>query len=333
LAESLKESDVQSVFLVNEDGASHEWVREKGFSVVGLDAIKSWNDADIKTTSSAAASHGCDAIAVDSHVVDAAYLSSLRDAGMYVIARDDLALQPFPCQMVINGNADADRLPYESSSGDTFFLLGARYMVLKEEFWSPVPRKPAKTVGNVLVIMGGTDPYDLMPKILKLLDDIAGDFTVTAVVGPFFHNAESVRKAAVKANRPVKIISSPLTVCDLMLEADLAISAAGQTLYELASAGCPTIGVAIADNQRGQLKALAEAGVLLMAGDATGNSDIVINIGRLLEPLLSDFEARTTLASAAQRTIDGQGACRVAEAIINAISAPTSIEEGRVACR
>ena len=89
-----------------------------------LAAAKSWTEADTEATLKAASIHGCDAVVVDYHEAGTTYLASLRDGGLYVIARDDLALYSFPCQMVFNGNADATRLPYCSSSGDTSFLLG-----------------------------------------------------------------------------------------------------------------------------------------------------------------------------------------------------------------
>ena len=332
LAMSLKTLDVQSVFLLNEDEESHGWVREQGFQVAGLGLAESWSEADRETTSGAADFHSCEAVVVDCHEVGATYLDSLKNSGLYVIMRDDLALFPFPCQMVINGNADAEKLPYRSVTEDTSFLLGTRYIVLKEEFWNPVIRKPVETVGNVLLTLGGTDPYDLMPGILRLLDDVAGDFTVTAVVGPFFQNAESVQEAARNAKRSVEIVSSPRTIYDLMIGADMAISAAGQTIYELAAVGCPTIAVSLAANQQGQSKALAEAGVLSMAGDATSDGDVVAAIGRSLESLLSDPEAREKMTAIAQNHVGGQGAHIVAKAIVEKIPHPNAIRKSGVAC-
>ena len=320
LATALKMAGAESIFLINNDAPSHEKARQDGYRVISLAAVESWTAADGRSTLEAAAFHGCDAVVVDYHEAGTAYLASLRDAGLYVIARDDQALYPFPCHRVFNGNADAKRLSYCSSSGDTSFLLGTRYMVIKQEFWKLPRRSSSAEVRNVLVILGGMDQYDLMPKILNLLDSVNGDFTVTAVAGPYFHNIDAIQAAAKNATRTINVISSPGTVDRLMLEADLAISAAGQTLYELAATGCPTIAVAVAANQKGHLEALAEIGIVLDAGDATGNTDIMTKIRKALGSSLLDSDARYAMAAAGQRLVDGQGAQRVAQTVLAEIT-------------
>jgi spore coat polysaccharide biosynthesis predicted glycosyltransferase SpsG len=296
--------------------------------VLGLGEVQPWTYADSAAVQKAASENNCDAIVVDFHEAGHEYLASLRDAGLFVIARDDLALHPFPCQMVVNGNADGEHLNYESSSGDTSFLLGSRYIILKEEFWNLSRREPSENVANVLVTLGGTDNHDLMPRILGLLNDGAEDYTVTAVVGPFFHNVASVLASAEAMKRPVEIVSDPPTICDLMLKADLAISAAGQTLYELAATGCPSIAVAVANNQLGQLGALVEAGAVMVGSDVTSGDDVIAGIEKSLNQLLPDAMGRCAMAAAGQELVDGQGAQRVAEAI-RAVSSNAS-KDGRV---
>ena len=320
LATALKMAGADSIFLINEDAPSHEKARQDGYRVVSLAAVQSWTAADAKATVDAASIHGCDAVVVDYHEAGTDYLASLRESGLYVIVRDDQALYPFPCQMVFNGNADAKQLPYRSSSGDTSFFLGTRYIVNKREFWTLPKRGSSAEVRNLLVILGGTDQYDLMPKILNLLDSVSGDFTVTAVAGPYFHNIDTIKAAAENATRAINVVSSPGTVDNLMLEADLAISAAGQTLYELAATGCPTIAVAVAANQQGQLEALTEAGIVLDAGDATGETDIMTKIRNTLGSLLLDADTRSAMAAAGQRLVDGQGAQRVAQIVLAEIT-------------
>ena len=124
LAAASRQKDVESTFLTNDDNGSRERAAGFGFPVVTLPHVESWTSEDADAAVKVASQNGCDAVVVDSHEAHADYLTQLRDAGLYVIKRDDLAHYPFPCQMVINGNADACQLPYRSSSGDTLFLLG-----------------------------------------------------------------------------------------------------------------------------------------------------------------------------------------------------------------
>ena len=52
-----------------------------------------------------------------------------------------------------------------------------------------------------------------------------------------------------------------------MGQVDLAVSAAGQTLYELAQMGVPTIAIQVADNQKDNIEGWLKAGFIHFAGE------------------------------------------------------------------
>lgn len=318
LAAALRSSGVESIFFAQADSHSGERIKGSGFQKSTLPKVGSWTIRDEKATLDAAQYHGCRAVVVDSHEVGADYLAHLRSAGLYVIARDDLSSFPFPCQMVINGNADAPQLAYRSSSGDSAFLLGPEYIVLGQEFQEIPPTVVRQNVKNILVILGGTDSYGLMPKILGSLDMLPDKFTLTAVIGPYFQNVASVESVAEDSERSINLVRSPGSVRHLMLEADLAVSAAGQALYELASMGCPTVAIQIASNQAGQMSTLKQAGVIKGAGDAQ-TSDVMCNMIEAVRSVMADAKTRADMSAIGQRLVDGQGALRVAQTIRAAI--------------
>jgi len=266
-----------------------------------------------------AISNSCVAVVVDSDYEGPDYLRTLRDAGFFVCAVEDLAPHAFPCQLVVNGDAHAKSLRYRSSSGDTMFLLGPEYAMLQSEFWEAAERASTDRVANILVTFGGADGYDLTPRVMNLLKTLPGSFSVTAIIGPFFKNVNNVEAALRGGDRPIELVRSPTSVYKLMMQADLAISAGGQTLYELACVGCPTIAVRTAANQDGQLGVLEEAGFLRIAGRAD-DSRIVGRLAEAIRSLLANGEARGAMSTAGQRLIDGQGALRVARAMVTAIS-------------
>jgi spore coat polysaccharide biosynthesis predicted glycosyltransferase SpsG len=307
--------DATCLFLTNEEPTVRDRVTRFGFDSHTLDTAESWGAGDLEQTIAMAASHGCTAVVVDSDYEGADYLSQLRSAGFFVCAIEDIAPHSFPCQLVVNGDAHASQLPYHSSSGDTLFLLGPEYSILRREFWDIPSRVVRDVAQNILVTLGGADPYNLMPRVLGLLDELPGTFAVTAIIGPFFDNLVEVQTIAACTKHLVKLVFSPESVRDLMLEADLAVSAGGQTLYELACVGCPTIAVRMASNQDGQLQVFAVSGFVRVAGRAD-DSGIVTAIGDTLLSLLSDSKARAAMSGAGQRLIDGQGALRVAQAIL-----------------
>ncbi|MCZ6775493.1 MAG: UDP-2,4-diacetamido-2,4,6-trideoxy-beta-L-altropyranose hydrolase [Ignavibacteria bacterium] len=319
LASALRQLDATCLFLTNEESNLLDRVTRFGFSGYRLDAIESWSAEDLAQTISIAGAHGCDAIIVDSDYEGDGYLDQLRKAGFFVCAIEDMAPHPFPCQLVVNGDAHAHQLAYHSSSGDTLFLLGPEYSILRAEFWKIGPRVVSDGVENILVTFGGADQCNLTPRALGLLNQLPGNLSVTTIIGPFFNNIEEIEDSVARAERPVRLVYSPDEVGDLMLQADLAISAGGQTLYELACAGCPTVAVRMAANQDGQLGVFEESGFIRIAGH--GDDDGVVQaIGDAIRTLLPDADARATMSAAGQRLIDGQGALRVARAILGAIN-------------
>jgi UDP-2,4-diacetamido-2,4,6-trideoxy-beta-L-altropyranose hydrolase len=99
----------------------------------------------------------------------------------------------------------------------------------------------------------------------------------------------------------------PGTLLDVVADVDVAVSAAGNTVYELAAAGVPAVVVPIVDNQRRVADGARSAGFALVP-DAPDGLDAAV--GRLADP-----GVRAALQKAGPRTVDGRGAARVAAAL------------------
>ena len=140
------------------------------------------------------------------------------------------------------------------TSVDTLFLLGPQYLMLREEFSDKSNFVVHPTVHNILVVLGGSDSLELMPGILSMLDDMQDDFVINAIIGPFANNENNVRQVIDKSRHVINLFHSPDAIQELMLQADLAISAGGQTLYELLCLGCPTVAIEVALNQKKQFQ-------------------------------------------------------------------------------
>ncbi len=71
---------------------------------------------------------------------------------------------------------------------------------------------------------------------------------------------ENTREIAAVMDGHTRLIESPddYGMRDVMLSSDVAISAGGQTLYELARTGTPTVAVSVADNQKKNVEAMGK---------------------------------------------------------------------------
>lgn len=317
LAEALRRSGASCFFLVHGDAAAVERARAAGFPAEPAEG-RPGTAADTALCLDAAKRFACRAIVVDSYLTGAPLLSALRDAGHLVVAVDDLAEHEFSCHLVVSFGPHASSWGYTSSSGDTRFLLGPRYAILRPEFWdTPLP-PPRDTVRNVLVTSGGADPEGAMPEWIRALDDVDAGFDVTAVVGPFFSDPAGVHEAAALSSRAVRVVERPPTLRPIMAAAGLAVTAAGQTLYELCALGVPAVAVEIAANQRPQLDAFAAAGTVVDAGRA-GDAATPSRIGDAVGRLCADEGERRRISEAAREAVDRRGALAVAAEILAAL--------------
>jgi spore coat polysaccharide biosynthesis predicted glycosyltransferase SpsG len=102
---------------------------------------------------------------------------------------------------------------------------------------------------------------------------------------------------------------------DLLVDTDLAVSAAGVTLLELCCLGVPTAVVRLVDNQVTGYRGALDHG--LAAGIGSGESLLAggQEAGSVLSDLLSRSTERERLAATAAATVDGLGADRVLDAV------------------
>jgi len=184
-------------------------------------------------------------------------------------------------------------------------LLGEHYALLRAGLRDPAA--PAWTAPPgatpVLVMLGGTDPTGATGAVLAALDP-AG--IVPIVVGGRRERPEALTRFA------SSVWLTGVNARELAGWAGLcrfAVSAAGGTLYELAALGLPFVAVVVAENQRAFAAAAAARWKLPCVADGPGLRD---ELAAAVRALISDLEN----ARAALTGIDGRGAERVAEAMI-----------------
>jgi UDP-2,4-diacetamido-2,4,6-trideoxy-beta-L-altropyranose hydrolase len=106
--------------------------------------------------------------------------------------------------------------------------------------------------------------------------------------------------------------ADPAGLAERIAWADLAVSAAGVTAYELACAGVPALVLAVADNQARVASAFDARGLAigLDARDRLPEGEPAASVGRL-----ADAGLRARLAAAGPAVVDGYGACRARDAL------------------
>lgn len=286
---------------------------EQGFPIICLNST--WNDLDDETGKMEAIirEHKIDRLLIDSYFVTEDYLRKLQELTT-VAYIDDLNAFHYPCDLLINYNIYADKFDYPACYPTTKLLLGCKYAPLREEFQNLPQRIVRGLVKSVLVTTGGSDPYNVAGRLAERAKKTADlrHLEYHIVAGRFNPHLPDLMRLAEEF--PGIIVHSDVrNMSQLMLDCDIAVSAAGSTLYELCACGVPSTIFALADNQLDGISAFSE-GFMLGAGDFRKNANVCVdnllsNVARLAE----DFELRRALSTRNRALIDGQGTVRICQ--------------------
>lgn len=231
--------------------------------------------------------------------------SALRHDGFKLGVVDDNAENGcYDADVVVNVNLHAREAAYPGKVGR--FLLGTTYALVRREFHR---RTISPEAGRWLLSMGGADPIDATGLFLRRL---SRKRRLTCLVGPANPRIDAYRQLA---REGVDLLFNPSSPSEAMARCEFAVTAAGGTVWELALLGIASAVVSLADNQVALAQALEARGAARYIGDARG-ADISSDTIDELEWLGSDNAARAKLVTAARSLVDGEGAMRVAQALM-----------------
>ena len=245
-------------------------------------------------------------------------LEELGDTANRTLVVDDMALLPeYPVALVLNQNAHAARASYPAVK-DEQLLLGLRYVLLRREFQDDIPSRLIRArADRLLVTFGGSDPKGLTARTLEALalrppSDLEA-LQVRVIVGLANEAADRIKALAKRSPLAVTVERGLEGMVGVMTWADLAITAGGSTVWELARTGCPALVVSTVPGEVSAASGLEAVDLF----DRLGQEDR-IDAGRLAAAIaerVSDRPWRTLMARRGQALVDGLGAPRVVDVL------------------
>ena len=254
---------------------------------------------------------GAEAVFIDSYLAKRQLyeaVASVVKTGVYL---DDFMRIEYPKGFVLNGAIAAEQMNYPTGK-DVTYLLGTRYTPLREPFWSVPAITIRPGIETIMVTSGGTDEHNHTAPLLEFLAESRPNVHKKIIVAKSFQNISDIEEHAADNT---ELIYSPdaAEMKQAMLESDIAISACGQTLYELARVGVPAIGLSMSDDQAHNAEGWSNAGFLEYAGMHNA-PNLHEEIGRAVNKLAPNPE-RAYRSQIGRDYIDGQGIKRVIERI------------------
>ena len=168
----------QITFLLADDSVT-EVLQSRGFPVIVLGTDYRHMEAELFSWPGNHSDLGgmINLIIVDSYFVTAPYLTALHKKGNTVVYIDDLAVFPYPVDILINYNAYADERTYDrlysqhsavvGKEKKPLLLLGSRYAPLRSMFQNVDRKIQPQVVKNVLLSTGGADSLHLALNMVK----------------------------------------------------------------------------------------------------------------------------------------------------------------------
>lgn len=196
--------------------------------------------------------------------------------------------------------------------------------VIKEPQYMPInpifskfntSRHQRKGISKILISMGATDSQGMIFDILKWTDEVKNPLDIVVIIGVAFKQENRLRKFADSYTKKISIFKN--ISCNDMLrnmdKTDIAITAGGDTMFELASRGVPSIAICPGPRQSQAASVFEQHNAVINLGIFKEISKI--NFLRALSLLLNDYKKINQISESARKLIDGRGTIRLARKI------------------
>ena len=263
-------------------------------------------------TATCEAIRNADIVLVDSIMASESHVESILTISSNAVIIDDFLHRSYSKGIIVDWTPGAENNPQLNQKPPVRYLVGSQYCALRPPFWTPrertFPAQPAK----ILVTLGGSDIRLLTSPVVRHLLTNFPHVQVHAVVGGGMSDTKEYREFALMGVQVHNNLDAT-GMCDLMDAVDLAISGGGQTLYEIACRGLPSIAINLIDNQTADINNFSSSGFSCTAGkwDDPGLLDRIIDCVNSLWGIPERVRASTIGRS----LVDGKGAVRLADEI------------------
>lgn len=263
-------------------------------------------------------STGADLVVIDSYLLPREVYAAVRETGVLVLAIVDGDPSGRSAHLYVDQNIGAEDDTWDLPEG-SLRLAGLDYALMRDEIRAVRPAAlpgPRPGVPEVFAVFGGTDAYGAAPVATRALVATGQPFRLTVVAGQDRLRAELEQIAATGLARGQSVTVIPPTVdlASRVLAADVVVSAAGSSSWELLCLGAATGLVCVADNQEVSYSRIIDHGLAVGLGYLDAMRSGSDTGAGPLATLLATPARRQQLRLAAWSAVDGRGRERVVDA-------------------
>lgn len=315
LAQAWQDRGGKAVFITScADTPLGRYLAQEGFAVFGPRG-DAGSKADAELAAGMIREYGGRWLAADGYAFGEAFQRRIKKSGASLLVIDDYgSLETYLAEIVLNQNPSAQARLYPEGPR---LLLGTRYALLRRQFqrWTGWQREISRSCDRILVTLGGADPENVTSKVLEALGGITRDkLEIKVVISASHPHAGEIETLAAASPHRVSLERDVRAMDELMVWADLAVSAGGSTCWEMAFLGLPNIIFVLAENQRQSAEAIHNLGVSINLG-AAWNARMEGLAGQLARLCVAP-DLRRVMSERGRALVDGRGASRVVEVLM-----------------
>lgn len=227
-----------------------------------------------------------DIVFIDSYLADESKYTEIASMARLSVYIDDNYRINYPKGIILNSLINADSI-YKKDFEKYNYLLGTEFQTLRRDFWSLQNKIIKKEIDTILITLGGTDLRNLSETFLKVVNTKFPQLRKIFVLGSNY-NIDKLNYLLDDNTTLYQNINTK-EIIKLYQLADIAITAGGQSIIELAYIGVPSIAVCIAENQKNNIAGLQNANLIINLGlwSEINDEKIIVAINKL-----SNYETR-----------------------------------------
>lgn len=250
-----------------------------------------------------------DWLVVDSYRIDAGAISAANRSVpvLAIIDGDDRTIE---ATLFLDQNLGAETL-YQDRESSHRYLAGSHFALVRNAILAARRDEPFKLgqgEPRLVCFMGGSDPSGSIVDVVRSLDEISPSVRLTIVAPVRLH--DSIRGVLSYPSR-AEILALTTELPLLLADAEVVISAAGTSAWDVCTLGIPAVLIAVAENQQLSLHEAVSRGLALGVDVVAGGDDAVDSVGEFVSSLLRDDSLRVRLSMASRAAFDGRGSHRV----------------------
>lgn len=282
--------------------------------------LKVSQEQDARETIEAIGKAACDWMVVDHYAIDNVWHRILRPHVKSIFVIDDLIDKSLECDLILNQNflpSDIN-LYFEKNITDSIELIGPKYALLREEFYSlhhQAKLKQFDKIKTVLISLGGVDRHNINLNIARVLSALQIEHIFFRFVVGSLYPYKTELKDYCHEHKFI-YCENVNNMAELMLLSDMAIGACGSSTWERCCLGLPTIPLILENNQKQVMQSGQIAGIFCSENfDArSGNwDDFAKKIQKAMN--IQSYEMNV-ISKNCLDLVDGHGVSRVCEVLI-----------------